>query len=241
MCRQKAGDVYISKTFAVDSLCWWKVHGKCADLRVSLTLHALPLNGPANFHNDTLYLRWCASPPEWLRWRKARGSLTLASVYCLWYSGWRQPLKKTAAEKHFVLVGRLLLRFCNHHHYQTPRSLYKEGGKGEVKGMLFHTVHKSMGQKARKRCGCLAVCLSALFPPCSSPSTPSFSPTADSGQESPRLPEQSCGVVHFLPGLRQYWEDFCETISAKVASIWFFFLEGGCVHSLLLFFTSFMP
>lgn len=52
--------------------------------------------------------------------KNVEDGLTLARVYCLRYSGWRQVLKKTEAEKHFVLVGRLLLWFCNHHHYQRP-------------------------------------------------------------------------------------------------------------------------
>lgn len=84
------------------------------------TLHALPLNAPATAHNDTLYLRMmCFRRPE-VNQAGGEKNAALARVYCLRDSGWRQALKKQELKNTVVLVGRLLLWFCNRHHYQGP-------------------------------------------------------------------------------------------------------------------------
>ncbi len=75
--------------------------------------------------------------------------------------------EKTGAGKHFVLVGRLLLWFCNRHHYQGPWSLCRERGEEGRKGMLFHTVHKGREQREKEMwvLGSVSVCPFSSFLP----------------------------------------------------------------------------
>lgn len=51
-----------------------------------------------------------------------RAAAVEGSALCLLFTELRVAPgpEKTGAEKHFVLVGRLLLWFCNRHHYQGP-------------------------------------------------------------------------------------------------------------------------
>lgn len=107
--------------------------------------------------------------------------------------------EKTGAEKHFVLVGRLLLWFCNRHHYQGPWSLYRERGRGGGKKryVIPHGTQREGTERERDVGAWQCVCLPFfLFSPslptsCSSPLTPSIHSTADSGHESLRLSEWS--------------------------------------------------
>lgn len=153
------------------------------------TLHALPLNAPATAHNDTLYLRMmCLRRPgvnQVGEKKKVRRGPALARVYCLRDSGWRQALKKQELKNTLFWWGGCFCGFVIAIAIRGPdRFPGREGRRGE-KGMLFHTVHKGREQTERKRCGCLAVCLSAPFPPfsllLSALSTPSIQATADSG------------------------------------------------------------
>ena len=106
--------------------------------------------------------------------------------------------EKTGAEKHFVLVGRLLLWFCNRHHYQGPWSLCREGRGGGRKKVCYSTRYTKRGSMERKRCGRLAACLSALFSlfyqlSCSAP------------PPGRQLTQAVWGVV-FLSGLSQQYQ-----------------------------------
>lgn len=155
--------------------------------------------------NDTLPVMMCVRHSRAHQvggGKRAQDGPALAHVYCLRYSGWRQALKKQELKNTLFWWGGCPCGFVIAITIRGPDRFTEREGRREGK-VCYSTRYTKGGNRERKRCGCLAVCLSALFPLssllnqplvlplCPPPTASSVQSSADSGQEPLRLSELS--------------------------------------------------